>query len=70
MATDTHVSYCTPDTHVWYSLTRDIDICSECWECRARPTRKNSRRTHPVTCPEHDPAYCNQCAEDAYTKGY
>jgi hypothetical protein len=20
----------------------------------------------PVACPEHDPAYCNQCAEDAY----
>jgi hypothetical protein len=53
---------CTPETHTWHKLTRDIDICSECWACRARPGRKPA----PVTCPEHDPSYCNQCAEDAY----
>jgi hypothetical protein len=26
------MSYCTATTHVWKTLTRDFQICRECWE--------------------------------------
>jgi len=29
-------------------------------------TIKSIQNADPPQCPEHDPAYCNQCAEDEY----
>lgn len=26
------MNYCTPTTHVWVTLTRDLQICRECHE--------------------------------------